>query len=99
MNTDFGLELALDVNYLDKRINYYADWSDYPNVTYKTKTIPASVNLDLSVNQKIARKIYLTGKIYNLFDDRKPIRFGNSLFDRDFPNPGRRINGGVRIEI
>lgn len=99
VNTDFGLELALDMNYLDKRINYYADWSDYPNITYKTKIIPAGANLDLSVNQKIARKIYLTGKIYNLFDDRKPVRFGNGLFDRDFPNPGRRINGRVRIEI
>jgi outer membrane cobalamin receptor len=98
VNTNFGLGVSLDLNHLYKRINYYADYSNYPNINYKRKTIPASTSLDLSLNQKITDKIYLTAKIYNLFDDRNPLRFG-SLYDKDYPNPGRRMNGGVRIEI
>ncbi|MCJ7508207.1 MAG: TonB-dependent receptor [candidate division Zixibacteria bacterium] len=99
VSTKFGLEASLDLNHLYKRANYYADYSDYPNISYKRKTIPASTNLDLSLNQKMTSKVYLFAKVYNLFDQKNPTRFGNSLYDKDYPDPGRRVNGGVRIEI
>jgi outer membrane cobalamin receptor len=98
-STNFGLEANLDLNHLYKRINYYADYSDYPNISYKRKIIPASTNLDLSLNQEMTSKVYLFAKVYNLFNQRNPVRFGNGLYDKDYPNPGRRMNGGVRIEI
>ncbi|HEX9916497.1 MAG TPA: TonB-dependent receptor [candidate division Zixibacteria bacterium] len=99
VSTKFGLEASLDLNHLYKRINYYADYSDYPNINYEKKTIPASTNLDFSLNQKMTSKVYLFAKVCNLFDQKNPTRFGNSLYDKDYPNPGRRMNGGVRIEI
>jgi hypothetical protein len=38
-------------------------------------------------------------KINNLWGDKTPTQFGNSFSDLDYPNPGRKIFGGIKFEI
>ncbi|MFH0930491.1 MAG: TonB-dependent receptor, partial [Candidatus Zixiibacteriota bacterium] len=85
-------------NYRSKKLSYYPDYSSYPEIKYLTKKLPAFANFDLNFNQVIKNfTIFL--KINNLFEDKTPTQFGNSISDLDYPNPGRKIFGGIKLEI
>ena len=85
-------------NYRSKKLSYYPDYSSYPEIKYLTKKLPAYANFDLNFNQAIERLTFFL-KINNLFGDKTPTQFGNSISDLDYPNPGRTIFAGMRLEI
>ncbi|MFH1336249.1 MAG: TonB-dependent receptor [Candidatus Zixiibacteriota bacterium] len=93
-----SLSAQLTFNYRSQRLNYYPDYTYYPGIRYLTKKIRPCANFDINLNQKIK---YLTFflKINNLLDDKTPTQFGNSISDLDYPNPGRRIFAGIKLDI
>ncbi len=85
-------------NYRSGKLNYYPDYSFYPEIKYLTKKLPAYANFDLNFNQEIRNFTFFL-KINNLWGDKTPTQFGNSISDLDYPNPGRKIFGGIKFEI
>jgi outer membrane cobalamin receptor len=92
----FSAELTF--NYRSRRLNYYPDYSDYPEIKYVTKKIRPCANFDINLNQKVKSLTFFL-KINNLLDDKTPTQFGNSISDLDYPNPGRRIFAGMKLNI
>lgn len=93
-----SLSAQLTFNYRSQRLNYYPDYTYYPKIRYLVKRIRPCANFDVNLNQKIK---YLTFflKINNLLDDKMPTQFGNSISDLDYPNPGRKIFTGIKLDI
>jgi outer membrane receptor protein involved in Fe transport len=92
-----SLSTHLAFNFRSEKLNYYPDYSSYPEITYVTKKIDPSANFDINLNQQI-RSLTFFLKVSNLFDDKTSTQFGNSLSDLDYPNPGRKIFAGIRLE-
>jgi len=90
----------LSFQYTGKRINYYAD-EDYidPNIYYLKKKIPSSVLINLSFNHHLNKNLQFIFRLENLLDDRTPTQFGNSLKDKDYPNPKRNVTVGLRFDL
>jgi outer membrane receptor for ferrienterochelin and colicin len=93
-----SLSCQLAFNFRSRKLNYYPDYSFYPEVSYLTKKIKSSANFDINVNQTVKSLTFFL-KVNNLFDDRTPTQFGNSLSDLNYPNPGRRVFAGMRLEM
>jgi outer membrane cobalamin receptor len=93
-----SLSTQFSINYRSQKLNYYADYSSYPEIKYLTKRIRPSANFDFNLNQKI-NFFTFSLKVNNLFNDRTPTQFGNSFSDLDYPNPGRKIYAGIRLEM
>jgi outer membrane cobalamin receptor len=93
-----SLSAQLAFNLRSQKLNYYPDYSSYPEIRYVTKKIKSAANFDVSLNQTVKNLTFLL-KINNLFDDKTPTQFGNSMSDLDYPNPGRRIFAGVKLEM
>jgi outer membrane receptor for ferrienterochelin and colicin len=91
-----SLSAQIAFNFRSQKLNYYPDYSSYPEVRYETKKIKSTANFDVSLNQKVKNLTFLL-KINNLFDDRTPTQFGNSMSDLDYPNPGRRVFAGIKL--
>jgi len=85
-------------NFRSEKLNYYPDYSSYPEIRYVTKSLKPNANLDINFNQTI-KNLTLFLKVNNLFEDKTPTQFGNSMSDLDYPNPGRRIFAGIRLEM
>ncbi|MGB8656826.1 MAG: TonB-dependent receptor [Candidatus Zixiibacteriota bacterium] len=94
--SSFSAQLAF--NCRSEKLNYYPDYSFYPEIRYVTKKIRSFANLDVNLNQKIKR-LTLFLKVNNLFDDNTPTQFGNSISDLDYPNPGRKVLAGIKLEM
>lgn len=92
-----SLSANLAFNFRSEKLNYYPDYSYYPEITYVAKKIDPCANFDINLNQQI-HSLTIFFKINNLFDDKTPTQFGNSLSDMDYPNPGRMIFAGIRLE-
>ncbi len=92
------LSAQVSMNYRTKKLNYYPDYSSYPEIKYLTKRIRPSPNFDLNLSQKV-NLLTFSLKVNNLFDDKTPTRFGNSFSDLDYPNPGRKVYAGVKLEM
>jgi outer membrane cobalamin receptor len=92
------LSAQLAFNYRSEKLNYYPDYSFYPEIRYPTKKIKPFANFDINFNQKIKNLTFFL-KINNLFDDKTPIQFGNSISDLDYPNPGRKVFAGIKLEM
>ena len=93
-----SLSTQLAFNYRSKKLNYYPDYTYYPEIRYLTKRIKPSANVDININQKI-RSLTFFLKINNLFDDKTPTQFGNSISDLDYPNPGRKVFAGIKLDM
>ncbi|KPL04301.1 MAG: hypothetical protein AMJ73_04375 [candidate division Zixibacteria bacterium SM1_73] len=93
------LKTTLVINWTDKRVNYYAEYSKLPHIGYLEKTIKSHTNVELHFSQKLNRGLEMNLSLINLLDEKVPTQFGNTIEDRDFPNPGRRINIGLRFKI
>jgi outer membrane cobalamin receptor len=93
-----SLSAQFAFNFRSQKLNYYPDYSSYPEVRYVTKKIKSAANFDFSLNKTVKNLTFLL-KINNLFDDRTPTQFGNSMSDLDYPDPGRRIFAGIRVEM
>jgi outer membrane receptor protein involved in Fe transport len=93
-----SLSTQLAFNYRSEKLNYYPDYTYYPEIRFLTKRIKPSANVDVNINQKIKSLIFFL-KFNNLFDNRTPTQFGNSISDLDYPNPGRRVFAGIRLDV
>lgn len=97
IKTFSSLSTQLAFNYRSDKLNYYPDYTYYPEIRFLTKRIKPSANVDVNINQKIKSLTFFL-KFNNLFDDKTPTQFGNSISDLDYPNPGRRIFAGIRLD-
>jgi len=93
-----SLSCQLAFNFRSRKLNYYPDYSSYPEISYLTKKIRSSANFDININQTFKSLTFFL-KVNNLFDDGTPNQFGNSLSDLNYPNPGRRVFAGMRLEM
>ncbi|HEX7401436.1 MAG TPA: TonB-dependent receptor, partial [candidate division Zixibacteria bacterium] len=93
-----SLSAQLTFNYRSRRLNYYPDYSYYPEIRYLTKKIKPCANFDINLNQKV-KSLTFFFKINNLLDGKIPTQFGNSISDLDYPNPGRRVFAGIKLNI
>ena len=93
------LKANLILNWTDKRVNYYSDYSNFPQIGYLEKTIKPHTNLELHLGQKLGSGVEINLSVINLLNEKIPAQFGNTIKDRDFPNPGRRVNVGLRFKI
>jgi outer membrane receptor protein involved in Fe transport len=87
------------VNWTDQSVNYYPDYSNPPHVGYLEKTIKPHTNVELHLSQKLGSGIDINLSVINLLDEKVPTQFGNTTKDRDFPNPGRKVNMRLGFEI
>lgn len=89
--------LNLNVQYISKTYNYYANYHTWPDtaVTYDTKRLSGYV----VVNVKLTRR-FKDGEFFfaidNLFDE-KYAKFGGDINDQGYPMPGASISGGVKV--
>jgi outer membrane cobalamin receptor len=93
------LKANLVINWTDRRVNYYSDYSNFPHIGYLEKTIEPYANVEVHLSQKLRSGVELNLSAINLLDEKVPAQFGNTERDKDFPNPGRRVKVGVRFEI
>lgn len=95
---DQGPSVLLQGQWVGPRVNYYANYLQFPVVTQDTKRLPAYNVFDLVVSQEVdlwgvRGDAFL--KVTNLFDTPYSSTFGSSLDDRDYPMPGRTVFFGL----
>jgi outer membrane cobalamin receptor len=93
-----SLSTQVAFNFRSQKLNYYPDYSSSPEIRYLTKKIKSAANFDISFNQTVKNLTFFL-KIDNLFEEKTPTQFGNSISDLNYPNPGRRIFAGIRLEM
>ncbi len=104
LNINLDLEILssssvqIAFNFRSQKLNYYPDYSYYPEIRYVTKKIKSATNFDIGFNQTVKNLTFFL-KASNLFEDKTPTQFGNSISDLDYPNPGRRFFAGVRLKM
>ena len=84
---DLGLNLS--GQYASPRVNYYANYDAYPVVSMDTKTLNAYLVLHAALSRVLSRHVRIAAGIKNLLDTRYALQFGNTVFDLDYPMPGR----------
>jgi outer membrane receptor protein involved in Fe transport len=84
-----GFFLHIGNAYTSKRYNHYENWSNYPEISMDVKTLKSSYILDTHLSCEFFNKLELTAGIRNLLDTGYSTQFGNSIYDRDYPMPGR----------
>ncbi|HID93300.1 MAG TPA: TonB-dependent receptor [bacterium (Candidatus Stahlbacteria)] len=94
-----GLWVGLDIQYVGKRVNYYPNYSNTPSVTMDTKEMPGTLLLGIRVRQKLAQNIGCSLSVDNLLDTRYAEQFGNSIYDRDYPRPGRNFKIELKLTL
>jgi outer membrane cobalamin receptor len=99
LNPISKIKSNLLAQWTDERINYYPDYDNYPEILNEEKAIPSHLNFDFSSEIKFFSSFSLIFSVFNLFDEKTPLQFGNQINDRDFPNPGRRIKTSLKFEI
>lgn len=87
----------LSGNYTSERFNYYTDYSSLPDISMQTKTLPAHFTISMQITHQIMKHLKLSLKTDNLLNGNYAEQFGNSIFDRDYPRPGRTIFIGINI--
>lgn len=93
-----ALSAQLAFNYRGEKLNYYPVYTYSPEIIYLTKKIKPFANFDINFNQRIKSLTFFL-KINNLFDDKTPTQFGNSISDLDYSNPGRKVFTGIKLEM
>ncbi|MDH4210465.1 MAG: TonB-dependent receptor [candidate division WOR-3 bacterium] len=84
---DFGLSIS--GQYASRRINYYANYDDYPAVYMDMKTLDDYLVVNAAISKKIFKNTRLTVGVKNMFNKEYSLQFGNAVEDRDYPMPGR----------
>jgi len=93
-----SLSAQLVFNFRSEKVSYYPVYTYYLEIIYLPKKIKPSANFDINFNQKIKSLTFFL-KITNLFEDKTPTQFGNSISDLDYPNPGRKVFAGIKLEM
>ncbi len=93
----YGAALRGEVRYVGERVNYYPNYAGSPVVTMDEKTLPSALLLGGRVSQRLApfAEAFLEGG--NLLDEEYAEQFGYSMEDRDYPRPGRTLQGGLTL--
>ncbi|MEA3311101.1 MAG: TonB-dependent receptor, partial [candidate division WOR-3 bacterium] len=91
-----GGEIATAVAWTAERINYYPDYSPYPQIGVIEREIEPSLKLDASVSQKLFKLLILEAGVKNVLNDQTPAHFGN-YDDLDYPTAPRRFYGSVSV--
>lgn len=91
-----GGEIATAVAWTAERVNYYADYSTYPQIGVIEKTIRPSLKLDASISQKLFNLLTVEIGVKNLTNDQTPAHFGG-LNDLDYPTAPRRFYAGLSV--
>jgi vitamin B12 transporter len=84
---DFGFNIS--GQYVSARVNYYANYDDYPAVSMDTKRLGAYLVINAALTKRIFKQIILTGGIKNVLDTDYAMQFGNTIADLDYPMPAR----------
>ncbi|OGC42654.1 hypothetical protein A2Y85_01775 [candidate division WOR-3 bacterium RBG_13_43_14] len=95
----YAMQLGASFVQVGERVNYYPDYSDYPNVFMQTKTLNAYQIIDLSIERNFFGKISFVLGAKNLLNTAYATQFGYSIDDLDYPMPGRSIFARVKVKI
>ncbi len=89
--------ISLLARWTGDRVAYYPDYSDAPQVTMTTKTLPAVWTFDARAEYELTRGFHFYAALENITDADVPVSFGNTAADRDYPRPPRRFTLGVEM--
>lgn len=84
-----GLGFNVTGQYASERLNYYANYDDYPNVTMDTKALGPYLAINTALSARVFKHAHLTVGVKNVFDTDYSLQFGNTIADLDYPMPGR----------
>jgi len=92
------LLVNLAVQYISETSQYYSDYSAWPFVTTLEKSLPGYWLVNLKTRYSIKNTDIFLG-VDNLTDKKYANQFGSSIYDRDYPMPGRAITTGVTMRF
>ncbi|HRZ86755.1 MAG TPA: TonB-dependent receptor [bacterium] len=81
------------------RVNYYTDWTNWPNVGMNTKKLGEIFTVDLLVSQDLLKYANVYLLMRNLFDAEGSEMFGSSYNDRDYPIMPFYMETGVKVSF
>jgi outer membrane receptor for ferrienterochelin and colicin len=81
--------LTLIDSYTSDRLNYYENWTAYPEIFMDTKSLKRYNVATVIASRKLWQKLDATLSMRNIFDAKYATQFGNSTTDLDYPMPGR----------
>lgn len=85
------LTVMLSMNGSSDQVNYYPNYTGYPDVGMDTKTLPQYVAVDLGARVEVMPGLLLDAGARNVFDQDYATQFGYSMVDHDYPMPRRRV--------
>jgi len=88
LSDKFTLNLA--ETYVARKVNYYPNYDDAPNVSMDIKKLDGYFLLNGCIQKELFKYLSLTIGIKNFFATEYATQFGNSMGDRDYPMPGRQ---------
>lgn len=92
-----GGSIEYSATWTGRRVNYYADYSLAPRVTYNVKSINPSLKMDLALAQKFLKIVTCEVGARNLLNDRTPQQFGTSFQDLNYPAQPRTFYAAVSV--
>jgi len=92
------LKLNLNAEYRSEIVNYYADYTNAPQVSMIEKVLPTRTVINGRVSWSMW-KIEPFFEVRNLLSTPYYDQFGSTLVDSDYPMPGRTYGIGLRAEF
>jgi outer membrane cobalamin receptor len=91
LNMLLSANIRFNVNgqYVSKRLNYYPNYVDYPYVTMDEKSLNSYVVMNTALTADISGYFALSIGIKNILGTDYATQFGNTVYDLDYPMPGR----------
>ncbi len=81
--------LTLIDSFTSDRLNYYENWTAYPEISMDTKSLKRYNVATVTARRKLWQKLDAIISVRNIFDAKYSTQFGNSTTDLDYPMPGR----------
>jgi vitamin B12 transporter len=91
------INILVHNRYIAQRINYYPSYQQLPQIRYDTKIISGYYVVSLRTQYRFYKNAKLTFTIDNLFNACYREQFGNTITDKDYPQPKRTIFMGVEL--
>jgi len=83
------VKLSIAGQYVSERINYYPNYDDYPTVTMDEKILNSYIVFNAALSADIFKYVALSIGVKNILDTDYATQFGNTIYDLDYPMPGR----------